>query len=221
MDNIILIDKPIGWTSNDVVAKIKSACKYKKVGHAGTLDPNATGLLVIAINEGTKELSKLILDNKVYIAKIRFGVETETGDITGKSIRTQPTNITNTDIEKATDDFLKNEYWQKPHKYSAIKINGKKAYEYARKNIPVEIQPKLVKINNLEVINFNSNQQELIIKLDVSKGFYVRSFAIDLAQKLNTIACVVELRRISCGNFDVKNAFTLVKYLDTYGIKKN
>lgn len=208
MEKILLINKPIDWTSNDVVQKIKNTFKYKKVGHAGTLDPNATGLLIIGYDESTKQLSKLIIDDKQYIAKIKFGIETNSGDITGTITNKKETELDINDIKNKCDSFLDN-YYQTPHAYSAIKINGKKAYEYARKNIDVKIEPRLVKIYHYDLINFDSINQELIIKIDVSKGFYVRSFAVDLAKKLNTYATIISLERTKCGKYQLIDAIEL------------
>lgn len=212
MDKIVLIDKPRGWTSNDVVAKIKSVYKYKKVGHAGTLDPLATGLLIVGYDEGTKLLSKLMLDDKEYETTFKFGQETPTGDSSSQISKTAESNLDLKDIEKACNSFLDN-YYQAPHKYSAIKIHGEKAYNLARNNVDFEITPRLVKINKLVINSFDKQAQELSLTINVSKGFYVRSFVIDLAKKLKTIGYVKELKRTKCGNFQLKNAYTLIDYL--------
>jgi len=214
MDKIILINKPLGWTSNDVVVKIKHACGYKKVGHAGTLDPQASGLLILAYDEGTKLLSKLILENKEYEAKIVFGSKTKTGDASSEIVETKPCNLTLKEINNFIDYFINNPYMQKPHRYSAVKIHGQKAYQLARENKEVEIPPKLVKINFIKIIKFDESNQTLDLILNVSKGFYVRSFAEDLAQKLNTLGHVSKLHRTKCGDFDIKNAYTLIDYLN-------
>lgn len=216
MDKIVLIDKPSGWTSNDVVAKIKSVYKYKKVGHAGTLDPLATGLLIIGYDEGTKLLSNLILDDKEYEATFKFGVETETGDASSKAINKKDSHLHISEIQKACQSFIDNQYYQKPHPYSAVKVHGEKAYNLARQNISFELQPKLVKINKLLINSFNEDTQELKLTLNVSKGFYVRSFVLDLAKKLNTVGFVQSLRRTKCGQFQIKNAYTLIDYLNKH-----
>jgi len=216
MDKIILINKPLDWTSNDVVVKIKSACGYKKVGHAGTLDPQASGLLILGYDEGTKLLTSLSLDNKEYETTIAFGSKTETGDASSKVVESKTSNLNLDDIKVAIDYFLNNPYMQKPHRYSAIKIHGVKAYALARNNQEVAIEPRLVKINFLKINDWDQTNQKLSLTLNVSKGFYVRSFAEDLASKLNTLGHVEKLHRTKCGEFDVKNAYTLIDYINKY-----
>ncbi len=218
-DKIILIDKPQGWTSNDVVAKIRNACGYKKVGHAGTLDPMATGLLVIGYDEGTRLLGDLMNETKQYQTTIKFGIRTDTGDKTGTVIEKQRVKLNEKQVKRALASFVDQDYLQRPHPYSAVKVNGKKAYEYAREGNPLNLEPKLVKINGFRINNFNPNKQELSITLNVTKGFYVRSFAEDLAAKLNTVAHITTLVRTKCGDFKLKNAYTLIEYLNTYGNK--
>ncbi len=215
MGNIILINKEKEWTSNDVVQKIKRSCNYKKVGHAGTLDPNATGLLILGINDGTKKLTKLILDSKQYIATIDFDYSTDSGDITGKIINTKNKTVIELNVLKKQCDFFLNNYYQKPHKYSAVKINGKKAYEYARNNIDVEIKEKIVNLYHYEIIDFDECTNRLIIKLDVSKGFYVRSFVEDLSQRLQTYGCLIELERTKCGEYSIENSLKVNEYIES------
>ena len=223
MEKIILIDKPKNWTSNDVVQKIKCACKFKKIGHAGTLDPNATGLLILAYDESTKKLNNLFLDQKQYLCSIKFGIETDTGDITGKIIYTDLKNIDlgNEIVMSILQNFLKNYKFQKPHKYSAIKINGKKAYEYARDNIEVDIKEKPINFINYEIISIDNNNKTIELLIDVSKGFYVRSFCMDFAKQLNTVATLINLRRIKSGCYNVKDALTIVKFIEQYKNDQN
>lgn len=216
MDKIVLINKPSGWTSNDVVAKIKSVYKYKKVGHAGTLDPLATGLLIIGYDDGTKQLGKLSLDDKEYETTFKFGIKTQTGDASSQTIETKDSHLHISEIQKACQSFVDNEYYQKPHIYSAVKIHGEKAYNLARQNISFELEPKHVLINKLVINAFDEKTQELKLTLNVSKGFYVRSFVEDLAKKLNTIGYVKNLNRTKCGKFELKNAYTLIDYLNKH-----
>ena len=218
-DKLILIDKPQGWTSNDVVAKIKSSCHYDKVGHAGTLDPMATGLLIIGYNEGTKLLGDLMLQDKQYQTTIKFGIRTDTGDKTGTIIEKQRVKLNEKQVKQALASFVDKDYLQRPHPYSAIKVDGKKAYEYARSGNPLILEPRLVKINGFRINDFNPNKQELKITLNVTKGFYVRSFAEDLAARLNTVAHITTLVRTKCGDFKLKNAYTLIEYIKSHGYK--
>ncbi len=218
-DKLILIDKPQGWTSNDVVAKIRGACGYKKVGHAGTLDPMATGLLIIGYDEGTRLLGDLTLQDKQYQTTIKFGIRTDTGDKTGTIIDKQKTKLNEKQVKQALASFVDQDYLQRPHPYSAVKVNGKKAYEYAREGNPLELQPRLVKINGFKINDFNPNKQELKITINVTKGFYVRSFAEDLAAKLGTVAHITTLVRTKCGDYKLKNAYTLIDYINLYGRK--
>ena len=213
MKNIILINKPLGWTSHDVCLKIKNKFKFKKVGHSGTLDPMATGLLVIGYNDGTKLLGTLSLDNKEYRAEFIFGTQTTTGDKTGKIIKTCKSNVNKKQLKQTINFFRKNTYWQKPHIFSAKKINGKKAYELARQNISFSLKPVKVNINKIKILNFNCKEQSLNLLLNVSKGFYVRSFCEDLATKLQTFGYVNKLQRIKCGKLKLKKAMQLEDFL--------
>lgn len=216
MKYILNIYKPLNWTSNDVVQKVKKLIKAKKVGHAGTLDPNADGVLILGIDEGTKQLSQLILDDKQYLATIQFNVATDTYDATGKIIKTDDKTITLDDINKALESFKMDPYHQIPPAFSAIKINGKKAYDLARKNIEVKIEPRLVKLLAYQIINYDVTKQELIILINVSKGFYIRSLAVDLATKLNSCAHLAKLTRTKSGNFDIKDSIKIEELYDLW-----
>ncbi len=217
MDKIIVINKPVGLTSNDVVQIIKKSFGFKKVGHAGTLDPNASGVLILGINQATKLLSSLLLDDKEYIASIQFGYSTNTYDIEGK--------ITNQTNKKVVIDKITNHINnllqqtiinQNPPLYSAIKKDGKKLYEYARNNISVQIEPRKVKLLEANIISFDFESQVLEIKLKVSKGFYVRSFANDLGVSLDNYATLIKLIRTKSGNYSLEDAidFDFSKYVD-------
>jgi tRNA pseudouridine55 synthase len=213
MDNIYIIDKPKGLTSNDVVQIIKRHFHYKKVGHAGTLDPNATGVLVIGYNAGTKLLTNLINHDKEYIADIQFGIQTDSYDITGKVVKTKPyDHIKLEHIKKTLDEFKNNDYWQTPPAFSAKKIKGQKLYElaHAQKTIP-NIPPQLTKLIDYQIISYQNGV--LKVKLTVSKGFYIRSLANDLGIKLNSYGVLTELQRTRSGEFDIKNSIPLDKLL--------
>lgn len=207
--NIIVVNKPKRVTSFWVVNFIKRKFKYKKVGHAGTLDPNATGVLVLGINEGTKELSNLLLDNKEYIATIQFGYRTDSYDTEGKIIDKTTNKVSFKEIENYLSSFQNVEIYQTPPIYSAIKINGKKLYEYARENKPVDIEQRKVKIIENEILSFDVENQILKIRLLVSKGFYIRSFANDIGLALNNFATLIDLQRTKSGEFSLEDAINV------------
>lgn len=211
--NFILIDKPSGWTSHDVCSKIKKHFNFKKVGHSGTLDPMATGLLVIGCNEQTKQLSKLCLDDKEYVTEFTFGFKTETGDKTSRVIALKPSFITKKQLKQAIKSFRKWQYLQKPHIFSAKKINGVRAYKLARAKTAVELKGIEVKINKIKILSFDYVKQKATLKMNVSKGFYVRSFCEDLSAKLETLGYVSMLQRTKCGKFKLKHAYKLNDYL--------
>ena len=211
MDGFILVDKPKGITSLSVCNKIKRMFNFDKCGHNGTLDPNTTGVMVIACNRATKLLKFVNEHDKEYIAKIVFGYDSDTLDVDG--------NITNNiNMEFTYDELVdKVKYLcslksQIPPLTSAIKINGMKLYEYQRKGIEVEVKARETEIYNYEILSdlVNvDNHYEIDIKLSVRKGFYVRSFARDLGQLLGGCAILKELRRTSAGEFIIDNCKTL------------
>jgi len=206
-DGYLLIDKPVGWTSFDVVKKVRNTLKVKKVGHTGTLDPFATGLLIILVGSATKQAQTLTDMDKVYIANGMFGTATDTGDITGKVINTDTSaNISREDIFAKSDDIL-NIHIQTPPNYSAIKINGRPAYELARKQIEVQLPPRNIKIYSFELLNFNFPY--FTYKVHVSKGTYIRTLTEQIAALFGTVATTVELQRVKIGNFDLKDAITI------------
>lgn len=208
-NNIIVVDKPKGKTSNDIVQFVKRKYNLKKVGHAGTLDPNATGVLVLGLNEGTKLLSKLILEDKEYIATIQFGYQTDTYDLEGKITNISKDKIDKEKLFDILNKYNNFEFDQLPPIYSAIKVNGKKLYEYARDNKEVKLEPRKVKIFNNEILSFDEVKNILIIKLKVSKGFYIRSFANDLGIELNNYATLIDLRRTASGNYTIEQAINV------------
>ena len=201
MDGILLVDKEKGITSRDVVNKISKELNIKKVGHAGTLDPLATGLMVIGIGKGTKILDLLTSDKKEYIATVKLGIQTDTLDITGNIVKKIDNYILKKDkLESALKSFCK-KYMQTVPKYSAIKINGKKLYEYARNDIEIELPKKEVTIYSIELIDFKEN--EFTFKTLVSKGTYIRSLINDIGNSLNIPMTMKELRRTKSGKFKI------------------
>ncbi len=200
---IILINKEAGWTSFDVVKKIRYKLKLNKLGHTGTLDPFATGLLILCANRATK-LNQIFLElPKVYEATFSFGEEKDSHDITGKTTK-KTTNFPKINqIENAIKDFtgLISQY---PPKFSALKVNGKRAYTLARKGLEVKLKPRNINIYNYKVIDFDGKNLKVSIKC--SSGTYIRSLARDLGRSLDSLAYVSKLRRTSIGNFNVKDA---------------
>ena len=205
ISGILLLNKPSGISSNQALQKAKKILKVSKAGHFGTLDPLAEGLLIIGINSGTK-LSKFLLnDEKEYEATIRLGISTDTDDREGKVITTNNAEISIETLLEVLDQF-RGEQSQIPPKYSAIKIQGRKLYDYARKGEEINIQPRKVTINFLEVLEFK--YPNLQIRLKVSKGTYIRSIARDLGHKLGVGAHLTKLVRTEQGKFSLLNATT-------------
>ena len=204
MDGIILINKEKGLTSRDVVNKISKKLQIKKVGHAGTLDPIATGLLVIGVGKGTKILDLLTLDQKEYIATVSIGFKTDTYDITGNITEENYNYHLDKDKLKNVLDSFKGSYNQEVPKFSAVKIDGKKLYEYARKQIDIELPKRLVTIYKIELLTYNDS--EFTFKVLVSKGTYIRSLIHDISLKLNIPMTMKELIRTKSGKFLLENS---------------
>jgi tRNA pseudouridine55 synthase len=205
---ILLIDKPKGWTSHDVVAKTRNILKEKRVGHAGTLDPNATGLLILGTGTDTKKLGEITKNTtKTYEAEIILGKTTTTDDVDGDVVSINDQIIpTETDIKEVLKTFI-GQIEQIPPAFSAIKINGKKAYEMARKGKEVKLEPRKVTINSIEFVDYK--YPILKITCEVSAGTYIRSLAKDIGEKLKTGAFLNELRRTKVGEYQVEKAITL------------
>ena len=210
MDGIILIDKPKGLTSRDVVNEVSKILKTKKIGHTGTLDPLATGVLVLCIGKATKLVELLTNHDKTYQANVLLGIKTDTYDVAGEVLFDEPTNFTFNDIEKMTDNFPR-QYDQEVPIYSAVKINGKKLYEYARGNEQVILPKRQVSIYNLELLDVKQNDQHTNFSFiaEVSKGTYIRSLINDMALKLNTNGIMTDLKRIKAGDFTIDMCHSL------------
>lgn len=210
MDGIIVINKPKNYTSHDIVRKVKKILN-KKVGHTGTLDPNATGVLPLLIGKGT-ELSKYLINhNKTYEAVLQLGEKRDTGDCEGNILDSKPVQIECLDKAKIQNIFqiLIGKQQQIPPIYSAIKINGKKLYEYARKGEKVEIQPREIEIYSLELININTEKKQIEFRVKCSKGTYIRTLCENIAEKLKTVGYMKELKRTQVGEFELKDAITI------------
>lgn len=205
MDGIIVINKEKEYTSHDVVAKLKKKLNISKVGHTGTLDPNATGVLPILIGKGTKFSKYLINHDKTYEVDLELGKKTDTADIEGKIIEEK--NVDEEYIKKnllqVLESFLGKQK-QVPPMYSAIKKNGKKLYEYARAGKKIGIEPRKIEIYKIELIEHNGNNIKFIVSC--SKGTYIRSLCEDIAEKLNTLGYMRNLKRIQVGEFNIKDA---------------
>jgi tRNA pseudouridine55 synthase len=207
LDGAILIDKPAGPTSHDVVDAIRRKFDIKKVGHCGTLDPNATGLLIIVLGRGTKLSEKLMGDDKVYEGTIKFGVATGSYDADGEILDTKPVPpLTLEQLNTLAEGFI-GDQMQTPPMVSAIKKNGVPLYKLARKGVEVEREPRLVHIYNFRFSNYAEPLGEF--KLACTKGTYVRSVAHDMGQKIGCGAHLAMLRRSVSGKFDVADATTL------------
>lgn len=206
MDGILIIDKEKDYTSRDVVNIVGKKFKTKKVGHTGTLDPLATGVLVVCINKATKVCELLTSLDKEYIADFKLGLLTDTLDIEGNILKEEKININKEDLILVLNK-IKGKYMQTVPIYSAIKVNGKKLYEYARNNTPVELPKHEVDIKEIELLEFNGDSFK--IRTKVSKGTYIRSLGNDIAQMLNTNATMTNLRRTKQGLFDIKDAIKI------------
>ena len=223
MDGIVLIDKMKGETSRDVVNMLCKKFNTRKVGHTGTLDPLATGLMVICLNDGLKLVELLTGHDKEYIAKVRLGIKTDTYDITG-IVEEEDNNyhLEKENLVKTLNSFL-GTYEQEVPKYSAVKVNGMKLYEYARKNIKIELPKHLVNIKEIELLELDSNS--FTFRVIVSSGTYIRSLINDIGKKLHLLMTMEELRRTKVGSFNISMASSLddikvIPIIDALDIKK-
>lgn len=216
MNGIILVDKPEGWTSHDVVAKLRGILGERRIGHSGTLDPMATGLLVVFAGRATRAVEFAENHEKEYIAGIHFGIDTDTQDITGNILNTSEKNITENELSDVLPEFT-GEIEQIPPMYSAIKLNGKKLCNLARNGVEVERKSRPVTIKKLEILEESGG--EYILRVICSKGTYVRTLCHDIGERLDTCAVLSSLRRTKAGNFSVENAHTIDEIHDL--VEKN
>lgn len=208
MDGLILINKQKGFTSHDVVNVIRKKLNTKKVGHTGTLDPNATGVLPILIGKGTKISKYLMEHDKTYIATLKLGEKTDTGDSEGQVIEEKsiPKDLKKEDINDVLQSFLGKQK-QLPPMYSAIKINGKKLYEYAREGKEVKIEPRDIEIYKIELLEYQNNK--IKFEVECSKGTYIRTLCEDISQKLETVGYMEELQRTKVNSFKIEDSILL------------
>ena len=209
MNGIILIDKPRDWTSHDVVGKLRRLLREKRIGHSGTLDPMATSLLVVFVGRATRAVEFAESDEKQYVAGLRLGVETDTQDITGTVLSEKEQHVTEEALRAVLPRFM-GEIDQIPPMYSALKVNGQKLYDIARKGGEVERKPRRITIHNLE-IGDNSHLDEGDFCLDVtcSKGTYIRTLCRDIGEALGCGGTMSSLRRVRAGGFHLSQAVTL------------
>lgn len=201
------IYKPVGMTSHDVVSVLRRVTKIKQIGHTGTLDPFAEGVLPICIGKATR-LIEYLQDDKEYLATVQFGAATNTFDLDGEKVFTSDKKVSRDDIKEGLKSF-EGEILQLPPIFSAIKVKGKKLYEYARKGEEVEIQPRKVVIENIELKNFDEELQQAQILLKCSKGTYIRSIANDLGKNLGCGGYLIKLIRTQAGKFRIENSVQL------------
>jgi tRNA pseudouridine55 synthase len=209
---IVLFAKKPGRTSFSSLYTIKKALKTTKVGHTGTLDPFAEGVLPVCIGKSTR-LIEYLKDDKAYIGTVQLGTSTTTYDIEGEVVNASEKNVTRKQIEQALDNF-RGDIEQFPPIYSAIKVKGKKLYEYARKGEEIKIEPRRVNISELKILNYNEKSRRLELYVACSKGTYIRSIANDVGEKLGTYGHLIKLIRVKAGNFEVNNSVKL-EYLET------
>ena len=206
INGIIIVNKETGFTSHDVVAKLRGICGQKKIGHTGTLDPAATGVLPVCLGSGTKLCDMLTDRDKEYVAELLLGVETDTQDTTGSVLRESPVTVTEEEVSRACLSFL-GDYDQIPPMYSALKVDGKKLYELARAGKEVERKARRVRILELEILEMRLP----VVKLRVvcSKGTYIRTLCSDIGQKLGCGGAMQSLQRTKVGRFRLEDALTL------------
>ncbi|MCE3007319.1 MAG: tRNA pseudouridine(55) synthase TruB [Bacteroidetes bacterium] len=212
---VILIDKPTGWTSFDVVAKLRNGLKVKKIGHAGTLDPLATGLLILCTGAYTKRIQEIQDADKTYIAEITFGATTDTYDAEGSLTPGQdPAGLTEEKVKEALQAFV-GPILQMPPAFSALKVKGKRAYELARAGQTPELKARAIHIHSLELSHWAG--PVAVVQVQCSKGTYIRSLAHDLGQALGTGAYLSGLRRTAIGTYSVAQALSPEAYLARFG----
>jgi tRNA pseudouridine55 synthase len=218
-DGILIIDKPVDWTSHDVVGKLRKLLRTKRIGHTGTLDPFATGVLVMLIGKATRLAQFLDKDVKEYEAVIQFGFETDTGDLTGtETVKGTKDNVSAAEIELVLNDF-RGQISQIPPMYSAKKVDGRKLYELARQGVEIERKPVNITIYNLELLETNGTTAK--IKVACSAGTYIRTLAEDIGRKLEICGHLISLRRIRAGKFEISQAIKLEEAENTELISMN
>lgn len=208
MDGIIIINKEKDYTSHDIVAIAKKTLG-QKIGHTGTLDPNATGVLPLLVGKATQIAKYLVNHDKIYQAVLKLGIKTDTADMTGKVVQEQNVDMPKEEKIKEVLSSMIGKTTQTPPMYSAIKVNGKKLYEYARNGKTVEVEPRPIEIYALNLDKLNKLQNELTFTVHCSKGTYIRTLCEQIAENLGTIGCMKDLNRMQVGEFSINNSITI------------
>ena len=206
MNGILLIDKEPDWTSNDVVAKLKGILHERRIGHSGTLDPMATGLLVVFVGRATRAVEFAEVHDKRYLASLRLGISTDTQDITGNVLRESPANVSESELRLALSRFT-GEIMQIPPMYSAIKVNGKRLYEIARRGEEIERAARRITIHGIDLVG--KNGEDYLLDVRCSKGTYIRTLCNDIGEMIGCGGCMSSLRRTGAGGFTVDKAVTI------------
>lgn len=208
MNGIINVNKPLKMTSHDVVYRLRKILSVKKIGHTGTLDPDASGVLPMCVGRATKTADMLTAQDKQYVAEVTMGSATDTLDASGKITASADVNVSEEDIRRIVAGFI-GETEQIPPMFSAVKINGKKLYELARKGEEAERKPRKIRINQIEIQNIDLPHKKFVMKVDCSKGTYIRTLCDDIGRKLGCYAHLSQLTRTRSGRFDISQSYTL------------
>ena len=206
MNGIVVVDKPQDWTSHDVVGKLRGVYKERRIGHSGTLDPLATGVLVVFVGRATRAVEFAENDEKEYIAGLRFGIRTDTADITGNVLEESDRRPEEAEVREALNCF-RGQIEQIPPMYSAIKVKGQKLYQLARKGQVVERKPRTVTISALDLME--QTDEDTILDVVCSKGTYIRTLCEDIGEKLSCPACMSSLRRVRAGRFRIEDSHSI------------
>ena len=212
MNGIVIVDKPQGWTSQDVTARLRRVFQTRRIGHGGTLDPMATGVLPVFVGRATRGVEFFEHAEKTYEATLRLGITTDTEDITGTVLTESPVSVTREQLEAVLPRF-RGDILQVPPMYSALKVNGQKLYELARKGREVERQPRPITIHRLECLEFSGQSARLLVRC--SKGTYIRTLCKDIGEALGCGGCMEALRRVQAGEYTAREAVPLHTLLET------
>lgn len=212
MNGIVIVDKPQGWTSQDVTARLRRVFNTRRIGHGGTLDPMATGVLPVFVGRATRGVEFFEHAEKTYETVLQLGLTTDTEDTSGTVLSQQEVNISEEDFLRILPKF-RGEIQQIPPMYSALKVNGQKLYDLARKGQTVERQPRPITIHELELLEFSGHQARLRVRC--SKGTYIRTLCKDIGEALGCGGCMAQLRRITAGEYTIEEAVPLQQLLDS------